>query len=401
MYAPLQSFVGQSRWSGEAMLAEHTRQTGELLGDANGVLLLDGSDIPKQGEESVGVKRQRCGELGKIANCQAGVFLGYNSSHGYTLLNCRLYIPQEWFSDEYAEKRYKTGLPTDLTFQTKNELAWSMIEQTHALGALPIRWITMDEAFGKDTHLLDCIDGQTAYSYFAEVPKETRVWTSSPRPICPHHLDAGASSSSASGLVNLRLSPLLNSLTPSRSMSGNSMFSKRAPRASSLLPLLVAALSLSAMGSPVLLSGSSSAAIPIALCNTFSPMHPLETSLDDFATVSALRWPIETIFEQAKQFLGLNEYETRSWLGWHHHMTLVILAFGFLARSQFFLKYDAPALTLPQVVELLHAVLPKPVLTLAETIERLRYKQRRLASAKRSHYLVQKSNIIEPLLDAQ
>ncbi|MBV7339028.1 transposase [Chloroflexi bacterium TSY] len=88
--------------------------------------------------------------------------------------------PQEWFSDEYAEKRYKTGLPTDLTFQTKNELAWSMIEQTHALGALPIRWITMDEAFGKDTHLLDCIDGQTAYSYFAEVPKETRVWTSSP-----------------------------------------------------------------------------------------------------------------------------------------------------------------------------------------------------------------------------
>ncbi|MBV7334825.1 transposase [Chloroflexi bacterium TSY] len=116
---PLQSFVGQSRWSGEAMLAEHTRQTGELLGDANGVLLLDGSDIPKQGEESVGVKRQRCGELGKIANCQAGVFLGYNSSHGYTLLNCRLYIPQEWFSDEYAEKRYKTGLPTDLTFQTK------------------------------------------------------------------------------------------------------------------------------------------------------------------------------------------------------------------------------------------------------------------------------------------
>ncbi|MBV7327488.1 hypothetical protein KFU94_04350 [Chloroflexi bacterium TSY] len=83
------------------------------------------------------------------------------------------------------------------------------------------------------------------------------------------------------------------------------------------------------------------------------------------------------------------------------HSSIVILAFGFLARSQFFLKYDAPALTLPQVVELLHAVLPKPVLTLAETIERLRYKQRRLASAKRSHYLVQKSNIIEPLLDAQ
>ncbi|MBV7340263.1 hypothetical protein KFU94_71075 [Chloroflexi bacterium TSY] len=82
-------------------------------------------------------------------------------------------------------------------------------------------------------------------------------------------------------------------------MSGNSMFSKRAPRASSLLPLLVAALSLSAMGS-VLLSGSSSAAIPIALCNTFSQCT--ETSLDDFATVSALRWPIETILNKPSSF---------------------------------------------------------------------------------------------------
>ncbi|MBV7329031.1 hypothetical protein KFU94_12380 [Chloroflexi bacterium TSY] len=145
-----------------------------------------------------------------------------------------------------------------------------MIEQTHALGALPIRWITMDEAFGKDTHLLDCIDGQTAYSYFAEVPKETRVWTSSPRPICPHHLDAGAK-------LKLRVRPgeptpltVAQLADTFQEHGGNSMFSKRAPRASSLLPLLVAALSLSAMGSPVLLSGSSSAAIPIALCNTFS-----------------------------------------------------------------------------------------------------------------------------------
>ncbi|MBV7337991.1 transposase [Chloroflexi bacterium TSY] len=276
MYAPLQSFVGQSRWSGEAMLAEHTRQTGELLGDANGVLLLDGSDIPKQGEESVGVKRQRCGELGKIANCQAGVFLGYNSSHGYTLLNCRLYIPQEWFSDEYAEKRYKTGLPTDLTFQTKNELAWSMIEQTHALGALPIRWITMDEAFGKDTHLLDCIDGQTAYSYFAEVPKETRVWTSSPQTYLP------ASSGRGRKASKLRVRP--GEPTPLTVAQLADTFQEHEWQQHVLKEgskgFIVASIACRRIvsvrnGSPVLLSGSSSAAIPIALCNTFSPMHPL------------------------------------------------------------------------------------------------------------------------------
>ncbi|MBV7334924.1 hypothetical protein KFU94_43130 [Chloroflexi bacterium TSY] len=176
-----------------------------------------------------------------------------------------------------------------------------MIEQTHALGALPIRWITMDEAFGKDTHLLDCIDGQTAYSYFAEVPKETRVWTSSPRPICPHHLDAGAK-------LKLRVRPgeptpltVAQLADTSRSMSGNSMFSKRAPRASSLLPLLVAALSLSAMGSRFC-SLAHRPPQSRLLSAILSLQCTLETSLDDFATVSALRWPIETILNKPSSF---------------------------------------------------------------------------------------------------
>jgi SRSO17 transposase len=130
--------VGQSPWTSSAILAEHVRQTQQLLGDGNGVLLLDGSDFPKQGTDSVGVKRQWCGEVGKTANCQAGVFLGYSSRHGYTLLNRRLYMPEEWFGDEYAGRRYKTGVPADLTFQTKNQLAWQMIEETHQSDTLEL-----------------------------------------------------------------------------------------------------------------------------------------------------------------------------------------------------------------------------------------------------------------------
>jgi SRSO17 transposase len=126
-----------------------------------------------------------------------------------------------------------------------------------------------------------------------------------------------------------------------------------------------------------------------------------DTSIDDFAAVCALRWPIETIFQQAKQYLGFNEYETRSWLGWHHHMTLVILAFGFLARSHFLLKEDAPALTLPQVVDLLAAVLPQKQFRPKEALELLRYKQRRIASAKRSHYFMRKKKINHIIFAAQ
>lgn len=93
--------------------------------------------------------------------------------------------------------------------------------------------------------------------------------------------------------------------------------------------------------------------------------------------------------------------ETRTWLGWHHHMTLVILAFGFLARSQLELAPDAPALTLNQVIDLLKAVLPKPMFEPQQVIERLRYKQARIASAKKYHYLLQNKRIIDQTLVAQ
>ena len=132
------------------------------------------------------------------------------------------------------------------------------------------------------------------------------------------------------------------------------------------------------------------------LCNA-----PEETAYESMIQVCALRWPIETMFEQAKQLVGFNEYETRTWFGWHHHMTLVILAFGFLVRCQLRLKLDAPALTVPQIVDLLKAVLPKPDFDAQAAIDLLRYKQMRIVRAKRSHYSMQKQKVIDDLLVTQ
>ncbi len=188
---PLQYFLGRSRWSEAGLIAEHRRQTGLTLGRRDGILLVDGSDMPKQGEHSVGVKRQRCGELGKIANCQAGVFLGYSSEAGYALLDKRLYLPAEWFSEAYAEKRYKCHVPADLTFQTKNELAWAMIEEVIQADTLPFGWITMDEAFGRDSQLLDRIDRECDAFYLAEVPHTTKLWTEAPDTYVPQPTGRG------------------------------------------------------------------------------------------------------------------------------------------------------------------------------------------------------------------
>jgi SRSO17 transposase len=115
----MQQFLSDGRWDDTALLHRHWQEVDRDLGEDDGVLILDGSDFPKQGSDSVGVKRQYCGELGTRANCQAGVFLGYASRQGYTLLDRRLYLPQEWVTEAgYAERRRRCGVPAEIAFTT-------------------------------------------------------------------------------------------------------------------------------------------------------------------------------------------------------------------------------------------------------------------------------------------
>jgi SRSO17 transposase len=172
----MQLFLSEGAWDDQAILKRHWQEVDRELGEADGVLTLDGSDFPKQGHESVGVKRQYCGEVGKRANCQAGVYVGYASRQGYTLLARRLYLPQEWVEDAtYATRRRRCGVPADLGFKTKPTLGGEMIEAVRQAGTLRARWVTCDEAFGRDTRLLDRIDGLGLW-YFAEVPHDTQLW---------------------------------------------------------------------------------------------------------------------------------------------------------------------------------------------------------------------------------
>jgi SRSO17 transposase len=146
---------------------------------------LDGSDFLQQGQASVGVKRQYCGAVGKRAHCQAGVFLGYASRTGYTLLDRRLSLPQAWVDDDaYAARRRQCGVPTDIAFQTKPTLGWTMIHAVHQAGTVQARWGTCDEACGRDTALLDHLDGIGLW-YFAEVPHDTQVWRQRPATAVP------------------------------------------------------------------------------------------------------------------------------------------------------------------------------------------------------------------------
>lgn len=401
---PLQYFIGVSRWSDTGLIMEHRRQMGVELGESDGIIILDGSDFPKQGDHSVGVQRQRCGELGKVANCQAGVFLGYSSGKGYTLLDKRLYIPEKWFTKEYTEDRYKCHVPANLAFQTKNRLAWTMIEEVVLAGTLPARWITMDEAFGRDTVLLDRIDSETDYYYFAELPKDTRLWLEKPNTYLPQPSGRGRPA------IHRRLvdtAPAAQTVAEIATQLAADEWETHSLRdgEQGLMIAQLAALRIYPVrrglpGEQCWLIIRRNPSNPTEIHYFFSNA-PADITLDELAYVCSMRWPIETIFQQAKQLLGMNEYETRTWFGWHHHMAHVILAFGFLACTQSIFKTDAPAITLPQVVDLLKAVLPKPLFDAEAAIALVIYKEKRIASAKKSHYKMQKRRVIDPFLVTQ
>ena len=175
----MQQFIGQGCWQDSKLLAQQRQLVNETLGEADGVYIVDGSGFPKKGKHSVGVARQWCGVLGKVENCQVGVFTGYASRRGYTLVDRRLYLPEKWFDDDHADRWKKCGIPDETLFQTQPELALEMLQSIVAEDHLEGRWVTADEAFGVNANFLDGVD-ELGLWYLAEVSIKTRVWESRP-----------------------------------------------------------------------------------------------------------------------------------------------------------------------------------------------------------------------------
>ena len=389
----MQHFVSEGSWQDKAILERHWQEVSQDLGDDNGVLIGDDSGFPKQGEESVAVKRQWCGELGKVANCQVGVFLGYASQHGRTLLERRLYLPQEWVEDEaYAERRRKCGVPADISFKTKPALLLEMVKAVHADGNLPFRWLACDEAFGRDTAFLDQVGHYLCY--FAEVEHDTRVWLARPQTTVPDWSGRGRKPTRERLVADEPAAQAVNLIAASLPADAWTRHTVKEGSKGTLVAGFAALRVVSVRdGLPgpevwlVLRRDPANGEVKYYLSNA-----PAETELATFAWVSGMRWPIETCFEEGKQELGLGDYQVRSWTGWHHHMTLCILAHFFLVRLQIRLKEKAPQLTLPQAILLLKATLEQPQLDAHKAIEIVDYYQRRHHAAYLSHRKRRSSN---------
>ncbi len=168
-----QQFFKRAVFSDDQLLERYQTQLSAALKAEDGFLSVDGSDFPKKGKHSVGVARQYCGRLGKVENCQAGVFLSYATEKGYGLVDRQLYLPEEWFAEEKAKLREECMLPEGTVFRTKNEIALDMICRTLKEGTFPVKWIDCDAAFGSDHSFLKGLP--ESIRYFAAVKESELV----------------------------------------------------------------------------------------------------------------------------------------------------------------------------------------------------------------------------------
>ena len=381
----LQNFTSNSQWDEEGVIAEIQRRISELIGNpVHGSLQFDESGFLKDGENSVGVKRQYCGRFGKVDNCQVGVFLGY-AMHSYrALVDKRLYLPVDWAEDQV--RREHCGVPAWITFKTKAELALEMLSRAKERG-VPFAWLGMDCFYGQQPWLLDRLD-RDGDIYIADVPNDTRVWRNCPTVEVPERKGKRGPHPRRERIVEGEPEPIevrkIAEETPEEEKER--VFLRDTERKELWCNMVCLRVYQVREGLPgpeswLIILWDDNGEVKYQLSNA-SP----GTKMKRLAEMSCSRYWIERALEDAKGEVGMADYEVRGWLGWHHHMTMVLLAMLFLLILHVKWKDKAPLLTIQDVREILEVVLPRKVITKEELLKMIKGKHKARESARRSHH---------------
>ena len=333
----MQQFISLGAWDDAAVLKTHQHLVADTLGDRDsGALIIDGCDFPKQGQHSVGVARQWCGALGKVANCQASVVACYASRHGYTLVDRQLYMPEKWFSPAYQDRRERCGVPDDLAFQTQPQLAWNLIERLHTEQVLPFAWVIGDEHFGNNPVLLDRI-AAAQLTYFMEVPHDTLVWRDRPATrVAPATGNKGRPPQRARVVGDAPAPLRVDALARDPTLHWQAyqiQEGAKGPLIAQFAFVRVVAVRDALPGADQWLVLRRSLGERPQL-KTYLSNAPATTPHTTLVHKSGMRWPVELAIEECKREVGMDQYEVRGWKGWHHHMTMTLLAHHFLVRQR-------------------------------------------------------------------
>ncbi len=320
----MQKFLGQSDGEQRPLLTELTQQVAAELGEADGVLVFDPSAFPKHGTESVGVQRQWCGRLGKIENCQVGIYLGYVARRDHALVAGRLYLPQEWARRK--RRRQKAGVPPDVRFRTRHELMLDRLDERGPL--LPHAGIAGEDEVGRCSCFRQALQARHE-CYVLAVPSNTSVRDLTapdppysgrgPRPQVPfQRVERWCATVAEDAWETIEVRD--GERGPIATQAVRTLVHARTDgRPSDVVEWLVVFRERQAEGSwkhDYLLAWA-----------------PLTTPLRELARVYKAEHRIEEALQRAKGEAGLADYQVRTWAGWHHHQALSLVATWFLTQE--------------------------------------------------------------------
>ena len=308
-----QALLGRAQWDADALRDVVRGYAVEAPGESDAVLVLDETGFLKQGKASCGVGRQYTGSAGKITNCQIGVFAAYVSSKGQAFIDRRLYLPQDWTQN--PARLRAAHVPDEVGFTTKPRLALDMIEGAINAG-VPFTWVAADTVYGTGEVEMALRRSGKGYVLGVSATQPFNAWIGKPEV-------AGTAEAIARGLE------------PSAWVRLSAGEGTKGPRLYDWAYLELADLAADEFNPTLRGTWTRGLLIRRSLTDWelafFSTWCPAGTPVGTLVAVEGRRWAIEDAFETAKTELGLSHNETRSWHGWHRHVSLVMLAFAMMA----------------------------------------------------------------------
>ena len=329
----MQRFVSDAPWDDEKIIHKYRSCVNDDLGSPDAALIFDETSFVKKGQDSIGVAKQYCGTIGKVENCQVGVFAAYASENGYAMVDKRLFVPEKWFADDFAKRRKKCKLPEKTVFHTKPQLAVEMLSAIHEENGLPFKYVLADSLYGTSPEFIATVDALPDKTYFVSVPKDTRCWLKRPMTITKSYRWGGKERTKT-----LLVDPDSKPLTVeelARNINDYFWYRRKVSEGAKgpiVYEYTRRQVILSADGLPQktvwLLIRRTLGEDP--QYSYFISNASTSTRLKTLVWLSGLRWAIEQCFEEAKTELGMDHYEVRKFPGWQHHILTCMLAHFFL-----------------------------------------------------------------------
>ena len=373
----LQYMLTDAQWDSQAVMDQVAQEVNQLLGGDGSCLLLDESGFEKKGEHSVGVARQWNGRLGKVDNCQVGVFAALGCGARASLIDYRLYLPESWSKDALRCK--KMGIPESFrAFKTKSELALEMVRHQRQQG-IKFAWVGADGGYGKEPAFLRGLEDMNEI-FVVDVHKDQRIYLEDPQPIIPQKKSNPRGRKTSRYQAQTQSVRIDNWKEAQPEESWQRYKLRDSTKGELVVEILHQRVWLWDKNGPnahhwhliVRRELNSPETCKYTLSNA-----PAETSTQQLAQMQGQRYWIERAFEDGKSESGMADYQARKWRSWHHHMALVSMAMLFMAEERELHRNEIPLLSFNDIETLLRTFLPRRDIDPDEVVRQMEKRHRR------------------------